>query len=72
MWFANEECGVRLFNIDGKYVSRAIQNAIEIRRSLRIKLLNKYNIAYKKVCDGLNYDEIKVFEKKYSIKIIEK
>ena len=70
MWFANEVYGMDFDSIDGSNVNVAIKRAIKIRHSLRIKLWNKYNIAYKKVCDGLDYDKIKEFEKKHSIKIM--
>ena len=70
MWFANEVYGMHLDGIDGERLSLAMKRAIKIRHNLRIKLWNKYNIAYKKVRDGLDYDKIKEFEKKHSIKII--
>ena len=70
MWFSNGVYGMNLDSIDGSYVKVAIKSAIKIRHSLRIKLWNKHNIAYKKVRDGLDYDQIKEFEKKHSIKIM--
>ena len=70
MWFANDIDSIELYSIDTQWIHTKIQNQLKIRESIRIELWNKYGELYQQFKDDLNFKEVKAFEEKYSIKII--
>lgn len=70
MWFANDIDGIALYSIDTQWIHTKIQNQLKIRESICIELWNKYGELYQQFKDDLNFKEVKAFEEKYSIKII--
>ena len=70
IWFGNGVDGITLYEIDGDYLTHCFQQALPIRKKLRIKLWDQYGKLYSKMRNDPQFKETKDFEEKYGIKII--
>jgi hypothetical protein len=69
IWFANGVDSITLYEIDGAYINKSLQEELAIHKELRIKLWDKYGELYEKFKNDSQFKQIKDFEEKYGIKI---